>query len=754
MRLESVSGGGARSVQVTGADGRFAFEGVRQQQTVLVVEAPEFERFVQAISSGGNPGVAVTLSLKALAQHVSVTASGYLEDADDSARATWVLGRTELDRRLEFSIAESLREVPGVRITLLGGPGSPANIRIRGLRPQDTAILIDGMRFRDPASPQADAQAFIGDLLTLNISRLEVLRGGGSALYGSNAMGGVVNIVSDPGGGRLRGDWLAEGGGLGFLRSQLRLSGGAMQDRLSYSLGLAHLNVMEGVDGDDRARNSGIQTYLQYRVRPALILSARVAANNTFLGLNLSPSLTANAGAPGRIVQAIPLPDSEQAKRQAGLPFVLGNATVLPAANDPDSRRASWLTSALLAADHQLTPRLNYRVAYQLVDTRRRSPNGPGGIGFQPQVGDEYTFNGRIDTAQGRVNWIGNRHQFSGGGEFEREAFDNGGLSRGITTAGDDAFRARVSQRSVAAFAEDRWRWLQSRLQVTLSGRVQRFDLSRPVLSGSLPAYLSSPAPQPPSAFTGDASVMYRLASSNTKLRAHMGNAFRAASLYERYGTGFFGGLFTPYGDPRLQPERSLGGDAGVDQYFGARRARLSATYFYTQLRSVIGFDFSGIVNRTTDPFGRGFGYFSTAGGLARGVEIEGQVAPWKGFQLTGSYTHTRTLERQQVAAGTLLTPRIYAHTIAFAGSQTLGRLTLTGNFLGAPNYLGVISGRAVRWPGPRRLDATASYRLNWGERVKPELFARVENALGQRYYEDGYRTPRRWAVAGLRLSF
>ena len=96
-------------------------------------------------------------------------------------------------------------------------------------------------------------------MMTVNVSRLEVLRGCGSALYGSNAMGGVVNIVSDSGGGRFRGDWLGEGGGLGFLRSQVRLSGGMAQDRLTYSLGVGYVNVLEGVDGDDRARNSSVQ---------------------------------------------------------------------------------------------------------------------------------------------------------------------------------------------------------------------------------------------------------------------------------------------------------------------------------------------------------------------------------------------------------------------------------------------------------------------------------------------------------------
>lgn len=753
VRLEPVSGAAVATAE-TGSEGRFQLVGISTERAFLTVEAPGFERYVKEISPAAPASreLAVVLAVKGLPQQVSVTANGYLQDLDDSARTTAVLDRAGLDRRLEFSVAEALREVPGVRVTQLGGPLTPTNIRIRGLRSQDTAVLIDGMRLRDPAATQADASAFTADLLTLNISRLEVLRGCGSALYGSNAMGGVVNVVSDSGGGKFRGDWLGEGGGLGFLRSQLRLAGGVAADRLAYSLGVGHINVLEGVDGDDRARNSSAQAFAQYRALSTLILSARLSANNTFLGLNGSPALTANVPRSGA-VDAIPLALNDAVLRQNGQPFTLGNATVFPAPNDPDSRRAAWMTSALFAADHQLTPRTNYRLAYQLVDTRRAFPNGPGGIGFQPAVWETSTFNGRIDTAQGRINYAGNRHLFSAGGEWEREAFDNGGLSRGANPALDSSFSARVSQRSAAVFAEERLRLLESKLQFTFSGRFQNFDLSRPVVSGSLPAYLSTPVPRPPRAFTGDVSVMYRF-HTNTKLRAHAGNSFRAPSLYERYGTGFFGGAFTPYGDPRLSPERTAGGDAGIDQYFGNRRVRLAATYFYSQLESVVGFDFTGIVNRTTDPFGRSSGYFNTDGGLARGVELEGEAMLWKGFRINGAYTHTRTLERRPVASGTLLTPRIFEHTITFAASQTWRRLTMTTNFLGAPEFLGVISGRAVRWPGPKRWDATASYRLSAGERLRPELFGRAENLLGQTYYEDGFRTPRRWLVAGLRLSF
>ena len=62
----------------------------------------------------------------------------------------------------------------------------------------------------------------------------------------------------------------------------------------------------------------------------------------------------------------------------------------------------------------------------------------------------------------------------------------------------------------------------------------------------------------PPNAYTGDVALSYFVAGTGTKLRTHMCNAYRAPSLYERFGTSFFGGGFSPYCDPRLTPGRAL----------------------------------------------------------------------------------------------------------------------------------------------------------------------------------------------------
>ena len=144
--------------------------------------------------------------------------AGHLQTAAEVSKAVTVIDGDEIAARNEFSVADALRTVPGATVQQLGGPGSFTSIKLRGLREEDTSILIDGVRFRDAASPQGDATAFVGELYIANLDRIEVLRGSGSSLYGSHAIGGAVNLITASGSGRPSADISAEAGGLGFSR--------------------------------------------------------------------------------------------------------------------------------------------------------------------------------------------------------------------------------------------------------------------------------------------------------------------------------------------------------------------------------------------------------------------------------------------------------------------------------------------------------------------------------------------------------
>jgi iron complex outermembrane receptor protein len=285
-------------------------------------------------------------------------------------------------------------------------------------------------------------------------------------------------------------------------------------------------------------------------------------------------------------------------------------------------------------------------------------------------------------------------------------------------------------------------------------------ELDRPRFYGGEAPYSQARIASPHDAYTGDASIAYFVRKTNTKFRAHAGNAFRQPSLYERFGTGYFNGIFTPYGDPRLSPDRAVSGDAGIDQMLWGERIRLSGTFFYTRLQQVISFDTLGIITPVTDPFGRFGGYFNTGGGLSRGVEVSAQLRPTRKTFIQAAYTYTNSVDRtSEFSTGTgsdpIQRPRILPHTVTLRATQQLTRnFEIGADFLGGSNFLFPLYGLAYRFDGPRQLGLSANYTVPISDRVNLRFYTRVSNTLDQKYFEDAFQTPGRWAVGGFRVSF
>jgi iron complex outermembrane receptor protein len=747
--------------QATFADavGNFAFSDVPPGEYLVEASAEGFGSAAQtALRVDRQQPAPVTLrvTLAPVVSQVQVTASTTAQTVDETAKAISGLEQSQLDRRREFALVESLRLTPGVQVQQLGGPGASARIQIRGMRTSDTALLIDGMRFRDVASTQGDASGFFQEMLLVNSERVEVLRGSGASLYGANAIGGLVHLSTNQGGGTPHGEIYADAGGLGLMRGGCKFGGG-WRERLLYSAGLTHLNVTRGVDKDDRHRNTSGQTFGKMFLTPKAAVTARLLGGDAFTQINVSPYAAPAASLPltGRI-RAAPLGPDQVGLAEPGLPFSWSGATFAPALNDPDSRRSAQFLASMAALDHQASPGLAYRVGYSGVATSRRFIDGPVGPGFQPRSRDVSEFSGRIDTAQMRADWQPARwNLLTIGYEFEREFYRNLASNDDPNPSTRASRRVEIVQRSNTVFVHNQTRLLEERLQVSLSGRYQGFHLGRPKTFGERDVFAGADLASAPSAYTKDASIAYFWRATGTKLRAHAGNGYRAPSVYERFGSSLFAGSLSVFGDPNLRPERSVAFDAGLDQYLAGRRARLSATYFYTRLQEVIAF---GPVPR--DATGRLSGYFNTGGGLARGVELSGGLQPCRSLTLEAAYTYTNALERvSTLDDGDLRSPRIFAHMVTVLATQHIGRnVDITFDFMGASD--GIVpfrvgrANRAFVFPGPRKADLAVSYRFDLRESRAVELYTRVDNLFNQNYYEAGFRTPRRWAVAGFRFLF
>jgi iron complex outermembrane receptor protein len=770
LRLAREDRGLSRSARTTDA-GDYRFEGLPPGVFVLEVSKEGFRRRVNVVTVARDPiALDLRLDVAGVDEEVVVTAAGLPQVTDEISKPLTTIDAREIQDRNETTLSEIVRFAPGVQIRSGGGPGQFAQMRIRGLRADASAVLVDGLRFRDASTPQSDATSFLSNLNFVAADRVEVLRGSGSSLYGTNAVGGVVNLVTRDGGGPLRLDAQAEGGSLGWLRARAGVSGGALEDRLAFSVGALQFNLRDGLDGNDATRSTGGQAAFRYQLTPRASVSVRFFGSDDDVQLNVGPTATGipAANIPNTtIVDAIPVTPSEIERANAGLTPVVGAATYLPGRDDPDSRRNSSFYSTAAIFRHQTTATFRWQASYQRVHTDRVFRNGPKGAGFQPSADNYGNYAGSVDTLDARGflrpnPWL----TLSAGYELEREGYfdrqdNNLPAPRRVQT------ESRIAQQAHAGFGAAQLALLDRRLQVSVSGRAQAFRIARPQLAatGTPNVYQRIALAPPPRALTGDVSVAYVIARSSTKLRAHGGNAYRAPSLYERFGGGFSNDpvtgarVFTPYGDPRLEPDRYRSLDAGIDQHLFASRVLVAVTAFHTRVVSITAFDSTGGVRPDTDPFGRSAGYVNGSGGFSRGLELGVDSRPSAAWRLAASYTFTDAqMDRDITVPGFFKVLAVSRHTATLVVSGRLSRrldATLDA-FRGSEAFGAFFAAgrpRAYRFPGFTKVAAVARYRVASAGGQPLRAYVKVDNLLDQTYYDAGWRALGRSVVAGVSVG-
>lgn len=761
---------GAEQRARTDANGAFTLERVGAGDYLVEARVSRSARSaVQAVAVGDSAPASIELRVDRAAydEQVVVTAEARPQPLDEVGKAIAVIDVDEMAARDEGSIVEGLRRVAGVQLRVDGGPGQLASVRIRGLRADATALLIDGFRFRDVTTTQGDASPFISNLQVIGLDRIEVLRGSASSLYGTNAVGGAVNIVSRVGAAQPGGELALEAGQLGLVRGRGTYNATAAAGRVLYSVGALRLNVADGIDGHDRTRSTGVQGAVTARLRSATTVWGRVWASKDGVDLNSSPSAfeapIANLGA-GAVVRAQPLDSTQVAHLLAGQPVDFGSATFIPGVDDPDDERASSFWTGAVRLAHQMNHGLSLDASYQRLSSDRTYTYRPGGTGFQPFVGSESTFTGAVDTLQVLVTErLSTRLTVSGGYELERERYD--GLERELSGL-PGAFTAgtRVSQDGHALMARASLT-PTARAHVAASLRVQTFRLADPRFSpsGTSSSYDGVTFEAPPTAVTGDLAASVGVGSRDTRLRVHVGNAYRAPSLYERFGGGFSANPstgrvdFTAYGDPRLEPDRYVSMDAGVEQALG--RGRLRGTWFRTWVRQLTEFDFSGAIDPATDPYGRFAGYFNGAGGASQGLELE---ADWRLRAVTvrSAYTFTdSTTDKALLVANFFRSPAVARHTMAVTAIGRVGEhLELAADvFARGSIYAGLftqLGTRAYEFPSRATADVGAAWvwKLDGSRRLRAH--AKVDNLFDRTYYELGWLAPGATFVGGLTLQY
>ena len=210
---------------------------------------------------------------------VVVSATRSEQPRDLTGTSVSVITAGDLETEHIDIVTDALRETPGLTVVRNGGPGQTSFIGLRGALAGQTLVLIDGARINDPSAP--DGSALLWDVLVNNIDRIEVLRGPQSTLYGSDAIGGVVNILTRHG-GPFSLIASGEGGSFGTFRINAAASG-TVSDveygggiNLYTTQGIAAADTRPANLNPDGYRNLGATANVRAPVTTNISIDARV----------------------------------------------------------------------------------------------------------------------------------------------------------------------------------------------------------------------------------------------------------------------------------------------------------------------------------------------------------------------------------------------------------------------------------------------------------------------------------------------
>lgn len=532
-----------------------------------------------------------------------------------------VIDRAAIEARGYTTLAEALGAVPGLRLVQSGGPGGNASVFIRGAEGRHTLVLRDGLQSGDPSDP-GGAYNFGVDTLE-DIERIEVVRGPMSGLYGSGAIGGVINVITRRGQGAPRASVEVAGGLPRSVLGRASLSGAS--GIWDYSVNL-ETRSDRGFDATPR--------------RLAIYTGERDGFRSQLATVNLGVTLVEGT-------RAFVILRGRTAK--------LGYDSV-GSFDDPNlSSRVSTLYGRV-----GVTSRLFGLWETSLVLGRNQDDRRFTNLedAADPALGsDDSRYNGRRQD----VEW-----------NNTVRAPDTSALTDGSVTFGyqhiSDQARVRVNSLSfgfpfrqeVRAHADSDAGYaglqgtLLGRLTVTAQGRQEASTLTEDAFTYRVGAVLAVP-------------------EAWSRLKASYGTSFRAPTLFDRYGVD----SFSYVGNPALRPERSTGYELGVstDVPVGGRAdwATLSATYFDNSYRDLITFQFAPV--STVANVGRA---------KSQGVELTLVVRPAAWLSADLSYTYTDTRNRDTNAR--LLRRPLNAASAALRlaplpGLSIVPELTYTGAF-------------------------------------------------------------------------
>lgn len=455
---------------------------------------------------------------------------------DRSGSSITVLDRQALDRRQTRAVSDILRDVPGVAVSRIAGQ---TQVRLRGTEANHVLVLIDGIEVSDPYSGEFD----FGTLVADDAARVEVLRGQQSAIYGSDAIGGVIQYLTPTGRDAPGVSARIEGGSFGTINGAARAAGA------SGSLDYALSATLDSTDGVPNARGG-----------------RRDLANDTgAISLKSTWSPVDIARLTGVLRYARTETDFNNSENDPTSP------TYGYIVDSPGNHLTNDALYGLLRGEIDLMGgRWTHALTAQFATTERNTFDGAGRTSGNEGARLKGSYETTLKIGDGAI-----RHQVTAALDVERERYRN-------TDPTSGPFSASTLRR-----------------QVDDIGIVGQYDLQ----AGDHAAFGASIRQDLNNRFRD--TTTYRLQGSyrfdnGFRLRAATGTGVKNPGFYELFG--YYDGRFI--GNPGLRPERSEGWEAGVEQSLGGGRLVAGVTYFDSRLKDEIFTDYStGIAspaNRTT----------------------------------------------------------------------------------------------------------------------------------------------------------
>jgi vitamin B12 transporter len=711
----------------TDSRGSFSFDGVAVGRYALAVEAPGFaqpEKVSVEVTAGKTETINIKLEIAAISDRIIVSATRTETELDQLGGSASVIAENDFKRAAHSLISEPLRLVPGLVVAQTSGRGGLTSIFTRGGESDYNKVLIDGV----PVNAAGGLFDF-ASLTTENVERVEVVRGPRSSLFGSDAMTGVIHMVTRRGStSPPQFELSGEGGSFDYHRETALFSG--LHRWLDYSGSFGFQSTDSRVENNDYINRSA-SANIGFRLSSDTQLRVTSRWNNNTLGV------------PGATAILFADPDQRQKHRDLALAATL----------DVKSSSAWHHTARGIYSEfdtHSFDP------AAQDLSQPDRPPAPPGSF-------LDFAFSFR-------------EHQKRAGIHYQATA----AMSNNVITAGldfehesavftDDFSRVSPRRNNLGLYVQDQIAW-RERLFVTAGLRLERNTGSVPKDLKAALESLGSGAPVGDVGFGYSAnprvgvSFLARPHQENarvgaTRLRASFGTGLKEPSLTEAFSPSIFF-----LGNPALDPERATSFDVGVAQELFSRRASVELTYFDNRFRDQIIFTFDPA---TFGPVRLGDGrltnFINVDRASARGIELSAAARPALRLRMAGSYTFLRTrLDRTEDRLRTELglplvrRPR-HSGSFELIWSDQKFEITVDGSLVGGRRDIDPVTGsrltlggRPIFNDGYAKLNGAGTYRLS----RFVTAFARVENLLNQDYEEIlGFPAYRLNFSAGLRLQ-